>query len=189
MARPSGTVTFLFTDMEGSTRRWEADTDGMRVAVARHDELVRAAVERHHGAVFSPGGDGFGIAFSRAGDALECAAEMQESLRAAGLPGVRMGVHTGEAEERDGNYFGSAVNRAARLMAIGHGGQVLVSLATRQLASAVTLRDLGEHRLRDLAEPEHVYQLLMSGVEVDFPRLRSLDARVTNLPVELTRDR
>jgi predicted ATPase len=179
-------VTFLFTDMEGSTRRWEADTEGMRAAVEAHDEVVRVAVERHHGVVFSPGGDGFGIAFSRAGDALDCAIEVQQSLRAAGLPGVRMGVHTGEAEERDGNYFGTAVNRAARLMAIGHGGQVLVSLATRQLASGATVRDLGEHRLRDIAEPEHVFQLLVSGVRVDFPPLRSLDARVTNLPVQLT---
>jgi predicted ATPase/class 3 adenylate cyclase len=183
---PSGTVTFLFTDIEGSTRRWEQNAEVMGADVARHDELIRAAVDHHEGVVFATGGDGFAVAFARAGDALGCAVEVQQSLRAAGLPGVRMGVHTGEAEERDGNYFGSAVNRAARLMAIGHGGQVLVSLATRQLASAVKLRDLGEHRLRDLAEPEHVYQLLVSGVAVDFPRLRSLNARVTNLPVQLT---
>ena len=108
-------MTFLFTDVEGSTRRWEADADEMTSGLARHDELVRGAVERHAGVVFATGGDGFAIVFGRAGDALACAIEVQRSLGEAGLPAVRMGVHTGEAEERGGDYFGPAVNRAARL--------------------------------------------------------------------------
>ena len=189
MARlPSGTVTFLFTDMEGSTRRWETDTDAMRAEVARHDELVRAAVERHGGVVFATGGDGFAVAFSRAGDALACAVEVQRALHDAGLPAVRMGVHTGEAaEERGGDYFGPVVNRAARLMAVGHGGQVLVSLATRQVAGDdVGMRDLGEHRLRDLAEPMRVFQVMHPALRSEFPPLRSLDVLPGNLPRQLT---
>ncbi|MEP6660131.1 MAG: adenylate/guanylate cyclase domain-containing protein, partial [Acidimicrobiales bacterium] len=151
--RPSGTVTFLFTDIEASTRRWEADVGGMRSDLTRHDELVRGAVERHAGVVFATGGDGFAIAFGRAGNALACATEVQRALGEAGLPAVRMGVHTGDADERGGDYFGPAVNRAARLMAIGHGGQVLVShvtgaLVTDGLPDGFSLVDLGEQRLR-----------------------------------------
>jgi predicted ATPase/class 3 adenylate cyclase len=184
-------VTFLFTDIEGSTRGWEADVDGMRSDLARHDELVRGAVERHAGMVFSTGGDGFAIAFGRAGDALACAIEVQRAIGKAGLPAVRMGLHTGEAEERGGDYFGRAVNRAARLMAIGHGGQVLVSqvtggLVTDDLPDGVSLLDLGEHRLRDLSRPERVFQLVVQGVRQSFPPLRSLDALPGNLPVQLT---
>ena len=183
---PSGTVTFLFTDIAGSTRRWESDPEGMRAELARHDAILKQSIRGHGGFVFASGGDGFAAAFTRAGDALGCAAEVQQALLASACPSVRMAVHTGEVEERDGNYFGPAVNRAARLMAIGHGGQVLVSHATRQLAGDVALRDLGEHRLRDLSEPERVFQLVIPGQETDFPRLGSLDARLTNLPVQLT---
>jgi predicted ATPase/class 3 adenylate cyclase len=181
---PSGTVTFLFTDMEGSTRRWETQTEAMRAEVVQHDDLVRAAVGRCKGGVFSVGGDGFGAAFGRAGEALACAVEIQQALREAGLPGVRMGVHTGEADERDGNYFGTAVNRAARLMAIGHGGQILVSQATAHLASGLELRELGEHRLRDLSTPERVFQLCAPTLPSTFPALRSLDNFPTNLPAQ-----
>src|SRR5579862_3196943 len=145
---PSGTVTFLFTDIEGSTRRWDQDPGRMRAELRRHDELLRAAVEGHGGYVFATGGDGFAIAFARAGDALTCALEAQVAFAGADLPAVRMGLHTGEAEERDGDYFGPAVNRAARLMALGHGGQVLVSVTTRQVVTSFELRDLGEHRMR-----------------------------------------
>jgi predicted ATPase/class 3 adenylate cyclase len=188
---PSGTITFLFTDIEGSTRRWERDTETMRTDVARHDELVEEAVERHHGLVFATAGDGFAVAFARAGDALSCAVDVQNSLRGAGLPGVRMGVHTGEAEERAGNYFGPSVNRAARLMAIGHGGQILVSNATEQLSrdslgAGMTLIDLGEHRLRDLSRPERVFELAGPGLEHEFAPLRSLGAFAANLPVQVT---
>jgi predicted ATPase/class 3 adenylate cyclase len=184
---PSGTITFLFTDIEGSTRRWEQLPDVMQGELAEHDRILKDAITRYDGYTFSPGGDGFGIAFASAHAALTCAWEVQRDLSAAELPPVRMALHTGEAEERDGNYFGSAVNRAARLGAVGHGGQVLVSSATRELvAGAFELRDLGEHRLRDLSHPEHVYQLLADGLRPDFSPLRTLDVRATNLPTQLT---
>jgi predicted ATPase/class 3 adenylate cyclase len=184
---PSGTITFLFTDIEGSTRRWEQLPDVMQGELAEHDRILKVAIARHDGYMFSPGGDGFGVAFSGAHAALTCACEVQRELSAASLPPVRMALHTGEAEERDGNYFGSAVNRAARLGAVGHGGQVLLSSATRELVvNAFELRDLGEHRLKDLAQPEHVYQLVADGLGTDFPSLRSLDLRTTNLPAQLS---
>jgi predicted ATPase len=179
---PTGTVTFLFSDIVGSTRSWDSQPDAMSESLARHDALMRATIEQHNGFVFATGGDGFAVAFGRAGSAVDCAAEMQRALAEPGLPRVRIGLHTGECEERGGDYFGPTVNRAARLMAIGHGGQVLVSASTAQLASNNALRDLGEHRLKDLSTPEHVYQL---GHD-DFPPLRSLDVRTTNLPVQLT---
>jgi predicted ATPase/class 3 adenylate cyclase len=183
---PTGTVTFLFTDVEGSTQRWDTEPDEMRDALAQHDALLKETISQHDGVVFATGGDGFAVAFARAGQALACAGDAQQALRAAGCLPVRMAVHTGEADERDGDYFGPAVNRAARLMAIGHGGQVLVSHATRQVAGDVDLRDLGDHRLRDLSEPERVFQLVVAGDDAEFPRLRSLDTRTTNLPVQLT---
>jgi predicted ATPase/class 3 adenylate cyclase len=184
---PSGTVTFLFTDIEGSTRLWETAPGRMRAALARHDELLRAAIEPHGGYVFSTGGDGLGAAFARAGDGAAAASEAQASLRAEPWPEgvavrVRMGLHTGEAEERDGDYFGPAVNRAARLMASGHGGQVLCSSVTAELLTDLRMVDLGEYRLRDLTAPQRVFQL---GTEV-FPPVRSLDAFKTNLAVQLT---
>jgi predicted ATPase len=172
--------------MKGSTRRWEDQPEQMSDDVARHDALMRDIVERNGGFVFATGGDGFAIAFARAGDALACAAEAQRALAAAELPLVRMGVHTGEADERDNDYFGPTVNRAARLMAIGHGGQILVSSATERIAPDVPVRDLGEHRLRDLSEPERVFQFINPGLKSDFPPLRSLDVVPTNLPVQLT---
>jgi predicted ATPase/class 3 adenylate cyclase len=184
--RPSGTVTFLFTDIEGSTRRWEDDADEMRAALALHDDIVRSAVERHDGFVFATGGDGFAVAFARAGDALTCASAAQRELQAAGLPPVRIGIHSGEAEERDGDYFGPAVNRTARIMAIGHGGQTLVSGAAHALTSGFDLLDLGEHRLRDLSQPERVFQLVVPDLPAEFPPLRSLERFESNLPVQLT---
>ena len=184
---PSGTVTFLFTDVEGSTRLWQADEAAMRVALERHDAIVRTAIDGHEGHVFATGGDGFAAAFFRAGDAVAAAAQAQEGLAAESWPEgaqlrVRIGVHTGEAAERDGDYFGTVVNRAARLMAAGHGGQVLVSAATADLLDADGLVDLGVHRLRDLAEPQRVFQV---GAAL-FPPLRSLDAFRSNLPYELS---
>jgi predicted ATPase/class 3 adenylate cyclase len=184
---PSGTVTFLFTDIEGSTRLWQDDEDGMRSALARHDELLRTAIGDHDGYVFSTGGDGFAAAFARAADAVTAAVDAQAALAAERWAGgvelrVRMGVHTGESTERDGDYFGSAVNRAARLMSAGHGGQVLVSAATAGILGRSGLLDLGEHRLRDLAEPQRVFQLGSQS----FPALRGLDAAPSNLPVQAT---
>ncbi len=181
--RPSGTVTFLFTDIEGSTRLWEESPDEMRAALAEHDGLLRAAFEAHEGSVFATGGDGFAVVFGRARDAVAAAAEAQASLADHPIIKVRMGVHTGEAEERDGDYFGPAVNRAARLMGVAHGAQVLVSSATEEVVgSNVELVDLGEHRLRDLSRPVRVFQL-GGGT---FGPLATLDASRTNLPVQLT---
>ncbi len=158
---PSGTVTFLFTDVEGSTRLWAEHPDGMHAALARHDDIVRSAIESNGGHVVKMTGDGFHAAFSTAHDAVDAAVDAQRSLGAeswdaTGPLRVRMGVHTGEVQHRDGDYYGTAVNRAARLMAVAHGGQLLVSDATERLlgdaaSQSFELVDLGEHRLRDLA--------------------------------------
>jgi len=196
LALPTGTVTFLFTDIESSTQRWEEHRDAMRVAVARHDTLMRRAIESHRGYVFKTVGDAFCAAFSRADDALAAALEAQRVLNTedfANIDGlrVRMGLHAGEADERDGDYFGPAVNRVARLMSIGHGGQVLVSGAVERalrdaLPSGATLIDLGLRRLKDLTQPEQVWQLASAGLPSEFPPLNSLDARGNNLPTQLT---
>ncbi|MGZ4677501.1 MAG: LuxR C-terminal-related transcriptional regulator [Acidimicrobiia bacterium] len=188
-ARPGGTVTFLFTDIEDSTRRWDEDPSDMADALRVHDAIVRGAIERHDGFVFGTGGDGFGAAFSTAADAVAAARESQEELRDDSTVdfAVRMGLHTGEAIERDQSYFGSEVNRAARLMSIAHGGQVLVSDATEVLLrDRVALRPLGEHRLRGLRGRMSVYQVLAEGLRADFPVLRSVDALAGNLPRQLS---
>src|SRR5579864_6954222 len=130
MGPPSGTVTFLFTDIEGSTRMWEAAPEAMQSALARHDEIIRGAIDRHGGYVFGTGGDGFAAAFSRAADGVAAALAAQAGLAGEGWPDgaalrVRMGLHTGEVDERDGDYFGAAVNRAARLTAVVNGGQIV----------------------------------------------------------------
>jgi predicted ATPase/class 3 adenylate cyclase len=184
----SGTVTFLFTDIEGSTRLWQQDEDDMRTAVARHDELLRHVVAAHGGEVFSTMGDGLAAAFPSASSAVAAAQTAQDALAVAPWPAstpirVRMGLHTGEAERRDQDYFGSAVNRAARLAAIGSGGQVLCSGATAGLVDAeAVLVDLGEHRLRDLDRPMRVFQVGTGS----FGPLRSLDAFPGNLPRQVT---
>jgi hypothetical protein len=159
----------------------------MRAALARHDEIVRGAIEDHDGHVFSTGGDGFAAAFARAGDALAAAEGAQaglagESWSDAATIRVRMALHTGEAEERDGDYFGPAVNRVARLMALAHGGQVVCSSVTAELLGGVELVDLGEHRLRDLSAPVRVFQVGTGG----FPPLRSLDVFPGNLPLQVS---
>jgi predicted ATPase/class 3 adenylate cyclase/DNA-binding CsgD family transcriptional regulator len=187
--RPGGTVTFLFTDIEDSTRRWEEDPSDMADALRVHDAILRNAIERHAGYVFGTGGDGFCAAFSTAADATTAAVESQEALRDDSTVdfAVRMGLHTGEAIERDRNYFGSEVNRAARLMSIAHGGQVLVSDATEVLLrDRVGLRPLGEHRLRGLRGRMSVFQVLAEGLPTDFPELRSVDAVAGNLPQQLS---
>ena len=193
---PTGTVTFLFSDIEGSTQRWESHRDAMRAAAVRHDAIMRTAIESHGGVVFKTVGDAFCAAFSRTSDALAAALEAQHLLNKedfADVDGlrVRMGVHTGEADERDGDYFGSTLNRVARLVSIGHGGQVLLSEATRCAIASETpantiLVDLGLRRLKDLTQPEHVWQLSIAGLPAEFPPLNSLDARPNNLPVQLT---
>jgi class 3 adenylate cyclase len=188
MGAPSGTVTFLFTDIEGSTRLWQLDEGAMRQAVQHHDELLWATIQECGGVVFSTMGDGVAAAFTTAHAALGAAELAQERLTkeewtTAEPVRVRMGLHSGEVEERDGDYFGTPVNRAARLMAIGHGGQVLCSSATAELVEgSVTLVDLGEHRLRDLDRPMHVFQV----GDGAFPPLRSLSTIPGNLPIQLT---
>jgi class 3 adenylate cyclase len=184
----AGTVTFLFTDIEGSTRLWQAGEMAMRAALSRHDEWVRKAVADSDGVVFSSMGDGIAAAFSLASSAVSAALNCQRLLEEEAWPTawpirVRMGIHTGEVEARDGDYFGTAVNRTARLMNIAHGGQVLCSSATAEiLGDAVGMVDLGEHRLRDLDRPMHVFQV-GEGV---FPALRSLDSFRGNLPLQVS---
>jgi predicted ATPase len=179
----------LFTDIEGSTRLWQQDELAMRGALSRHDELVRKPVAEHGGVVFATMGDGMAAAFASASGAVNAAVAAQRWLGAERWPTatplrVRMGIHTGEAEWRDGDYVGTAVNRAARLMGVGHGGQVLCSSATADLLADTTigLVDLGEHHLRDLDRPMHIFQV---GTE-RFPPLRSLDLVPGNLPAQLT---
>jgi predicted ATPase/class 3 adenylate cyclase/Flp pilus assembly protein TadD len=193
---PTGTVTFLFTDIEGSTRLWERSPEGMRRALARHDRILSEAVEEHDGYVFKTVGDAFCCAFSTATDALEATLEAQRELFAEewnveGGVRDRMALHTGVAEERDGDYFGPPVNRVARLLHAAHGGQVLLSAASHEmvrdhLPEEVSLIDLGEQRLKDLFRPERIFQLTVSELPSEFPPLRTLQARLNNLPLQPT---
>jgi predicted ATPase/class 3 adenylate cyclase len=193
---PTGTVTLLFTDIEGSTQHWEQQRAAMPDALRRHDELLRAAIEAHSGYIFKTVGDAFCAAFSRASCAVAAAADAQRGLASAdwsavGGLAVRMALHSGATDERDGDYFGPAVNRVARLMAIGHGGQILLSGATRELThgdlpAGTVLVDLGEQRLHDLTDAEHVWQIDVAGLPSEFPSLRSLDALPNNLPISRT---
>src|SRR6187200_247769 len=175
--RPSGTVTFLFTDVEGSTRSWDRDASTMDAALRLHDAVVRAAVEGCHGYVFATGGDSFAVAFTAAGDAIAAAVDVQRGLAAAAWPSdgalrVRMGLHTGRASERGGDYFGSAVNRAARLMSVAHGGQIVCSRVTAELAGpdlapGVQVVPVGELRLADVLEPVSACCIVAEGLDMD----------------------
>jgi len=176
-AAPSGVVTFLFTDVEGSTRRWENDAESMKEALAGHDEVLRQVIETHGGFMFKHTGDGVCAAFGSPKAAVDAAVAAQRSLE---LP-VRMGIATGEAELRDGDYFGAVLNRAARVTAAGHGGQILLADSTAGLLSGVDLIDLGPRRLRDLPTPVGVFQVRAPGLRTDFPPLRALDASPGNL--------
>src|SRR2546423_523392 len=190
--RPTGTVTFLFTDIEGSTRRWEQDAALMRTALARHDAILRSSIEAHDGYVFKTVGDAFCAAFPTAPAALAAAVEAQQRLEAEPWGEVdplrvRMALQTGVAELRDDDYFGPPLNRVARLLSAGHGGQVLISLPTaellrQQLPDGATLRDMGAHRLKDLVRPERVFQLVYPGLPAEHPSLKSLDLHPHNLP-------
>jgi predicted ATPase len=175
-------VTFLFTDIEGSTRRWEADAGAMRAALAAHDEVLRSAIEAHGGFMFKHTGDGVCAAFSSPRAAVDAAIAAQRQLE---LP-VRMGIATGEPELRQGDYFGAVLNRAARVMAAGHGGQVLLAESTASLVNGVDLLDLGPRRLRDLATPVGVFQVRSEGLHTKFPPLRALDANPGNLRPAVT---
>lgn len=196
---PFGTVTFFFTDIEGSTRLWEQHPDAMRLALARHDSLLRAAIETYGGSVFKTIGDAFCAAFPTATQALDAALLGQQHLQDTAPSRlqrqlelkVRMALHTGEAEVRSNDYFGPSLNRVARLLAIGHGGQILISAATQELVrddlpANASLVELGSHRLRDLGRPEQVFQLRHRELAGDFPPLRSLASFPNNLPEQVT---
>ena len=174
---PSGVVTFLFTDIEGSTRRWEADPDTMRAALTAHDEVLRSAIEEHGGVLFKHTGDGVCAVFTSPRAAVDAAIEAQRALE---LP-VRTGISTGEAELRGSDYFGAVLNRTARLMAAGHGGQVLLTDSTAALLTHVDLIELGPRRLRDLSTPVGVFQVRAEGLRSEFPPLRALDTPLGNL--------
>jgi predicted ATPase/class 3 adenylate cyclase len=193
---PTGTVTFLFTDVEGSTRLWEEYPEAMKAALARHDAILRDAITAHDGYVVKLTGDGAHAAFGTAHEAMHAAIDAQLALqrerwRETGPLQVRMGLHTGAAEVRDGDYYGTEVNRAARLMGVAHGGQIVCSQATADLArGALTaecgLVDLGVQQLRDLQTPERVLQVSHADLPADFPALRTLDAFLGNLPLQVT---
>jgi predicted ATPase/class 3 adenylate cyclase len=192
----SGLSTFLLTDIEGSTRLWEDRAGAMSAALATHDRLLRAAIQAAGGTVVKSTGDGMLAVFEDPIAGVISALEAQRAVRDAswGTTGqlrVRMALHAGSAESRDGDFFGPALNRDARILAIGHGGQILLSAVTAVLARDrlppnVELIDLGLHRLRDLDRPEQIYQLAAEDLPRDFPPLRSLNSRRTNLPIQLT---
>ena len=188
---PTGTVTFLFTDVEGSTRLLdELGVDAYGALLAEHHRVCREAWSAYGGVEVDTAGDAFFVAFARPSDALAAAAAAQEALASVGVP-VRMGVHTGEVAVNETGYVGMEVHRAARICSAGHGGQVLISQSTRELVEdnlpdGIALRDLGEHRLRDLERPQRLSQLVVEGLPNEFPALRTLENRPTNLPVQPT---
>jgi predicted ATPase/class 3 adenylate cyclase len=190
---PTGTVTFLFTDIEGSTRLWQEHPKAMKPALARHDEILRAAIEAHDGHYVKSTGDGAYAVFSTASEAIDAAVASQRAMvtEAWLLPDplrVRIGIHTGQADLRDGDYYGTAVNKAARLMSIAHGGQIVVSLATEELVQdgEIEFVDLGDHALRGLARAERVFQVVHAELPQQFPPLLSSGASSGNIPSQVT---
>jgi predicted ATPase/class 3 adenylate cyclase len=194
---PSGTVTFLFTDIEGSTALWERDRGAMALAVARHLALLCAVIETHRGVLYKVVGDAVQAAFPTAPDAVTASLAAQQALGGESWPEgigpvrVRMALHTAAATPQDEDYLAPGLNRLSRLLAAAHGGQVLLSLATQDLARdalplGVSLRDLGEHALRDLYRPERVFQVLHPDLPADFPAIRTLATRPNNLPLQPT---
>jgi predicted ATPase/class 3 adenylate cyclase len=194
---PTGTVTFLFTDIEGSTQLWGRAPQAMNAALAMHDALFREVVPARRGVIFKTVGDAVCAVFERADDAIYAAVDAQRRLPQLSWPSetgalrVRMGIHTGQAIERDNDYFGPALNRVARLMSIAHGGQAITSKATAAviegiLDPGVQLLSLGVHRLSDLTEPETAFQLIAEGLSRDFPALRSVDHHPNNLPSQIS---
>ncbi|MFN2224303.1 MAG: ATP-binding protein, partial [Candidatus Promineifilaceae bacterium] len=197
MSTNLSTATFLFTDLENSTPLWENHPDLMQRLAARHDALMREAIEAHHGRVVKTTGDGFHAVFADASDGVAAALAGQQALIDEAWPAetgplrVRMGLHTGQSKEREGDYYGPEVNRAARVMGVAHGGQILISQATaaliqHSLPPDVSLIDLGEHRLRGLAVTEHISQLCHPALPFEFPALKSLSVYQHNLPLQLT---
>jgi len=192
----TSTLTFLFTDIEGSTRLWDSQPELMRTSLARHDAIMRRAIEDGGGHVFKTVGDAFCAVFVKPSGAIKAALQAQLELSAETWGGmdpirVRMAIHTGEAEVRDDDYFGPPLNRVSRMLTLGQGGQTLLSLTTYNLIQGTTdesveFRDLGEHRLKDLQRPEHVFQLVHSALQDSFKPLRSLDTLPHNLPLQVT---
>ncbi|HEY1016051.1 MAG TPA: tetratricopeptide repeat protein [Herpetosiphonaceae bacterium] len=193
---PTGLVTFLFTDIEGSTTLWEQFPQGMPIALASHDVILHYAIRSHRGVVFKTGGDAFCAAFADPFDAIAAAVTAQRTLQQAawedtGQLKVRMALHSGAAQERDGDYFGPPLNLIARILGAGHGGQILLSAAVQrllgdELPAGLALRDLGERRLPKVSHPERLFQLIVPGLPNSFPPLRTLESRSSNLPVAST---
>jgi predicted ATPase/class 3 adenylate cyclase len=195
-ATATSTLTFLATDIQGSTELWEKHRAAMASALARHDQLLKTAIGDHGGRIFKNVGDGLFAVFEAAPPAVAAALNAQRTLLAAEWPTpeairVRMALHTGQAEPSGGDYLGPPVNRVARILAAGHGGQVLLSQTTERLAAdslpdGAALRDLGKRALKDLTEPERIFQLVAADLPGEFPPLRTLDARPNNLPAQIT---
>ncbi len=195
-ALPTGTVTLLFTDIEGSTHLLQQPGAGYDVLLADCRLLLRRAFQAHHGQEVDTQGDSFFVAFARATDAVWAAVEMQRTLASHAFPNgvtvrVRMGLHTGEPSQTADGYVGLDVHHAARIMGVGHGGQILLSQTTRDLVEhdlpgGVSLQDLGAHRLKDLQHPSHLFQLVIVGLPADFPPLRTLESHPNNLPIQFT---
>jgi class 3 adenylate cyclase len=193
---PSGTATFLFTDIEGSTLLWQRHPQEMRAALARHEAILRQAIESRGGVVFKTVGDAVCAAFSSAPQALAAALDAQHALHSEEWGTidplrVRIALHTGTAEVQASDYSGFALSRVARILDAGHGGQVLLSQSTQELVrnhlpAGTDLRDLRAHRLKDLARPERIFQLIAPGLPADFPTLHTLEAHLTNLPAQPT---
>jgi class 3 adenylate cyclase len=188
--------TFLFTDIERSSELWEKHPQAMGRALDGHDRLLRDIFTEHRGHLFKSMGDAFCVAFESASDAVRSTIAAQRALadkawEDIGPLRVRMALHNGEAELRDSDYFGPTLNRVARVLSAGHGGQTLLTRSVADsirvwLPSHVSLRDLGERRLRDLSFPERIYQLVVEGLPADFPPLRSLEVLPNNLPAQVT---
>jgi class 3 adenylate cyclase len=186
---PSGTVTFLFTDIEGSTPLWERDPEGMRQSLARHDSILNLAIQLHNGSVFRTVGDAFCAAFAQPGHAIEAALAAQRALHweswgSTGPLRVRMGIHTGPAEPKGSEYLSThTLNRVQRVMSAGHGGQILASqsaveVARGHLPADVTWKDLGDHLLKGLSVPEHLFQVVVSDLPANFSPLHSASAMI-----------
>jgi len=194
---PTGTVTFLFTDIEGSTKLARDNPKTWESLRARHHTILQSAMDKYNGYVFQIIGDAFCVAFHNAGDAIQAAIKAQDGLyqeKWGETPiKVRMGIHTGKAEiQAGGEYLGyTAMSRVQRLMSAGHGGQTLISTAAQELLrdelpEGVTLQDMGLHRLKDLIHPAHIYQVNIPSLPYDFPALKTLDVQLNNLPSQLT---
>jgi predicted ATPase/class 3 adenylate cyclase len=192
---PTGTVTFLFTDVEGSTQLWEEHPEAMKTSLAKHDSLLRGIFLMHNGQIVKTTGDGFHVVFTTATDAVQAAIHSQQALQkdswGEAVIKARMGIHTGEAEFRDGDYFGQTLNLAARIMSVGHGGQILTSETTlrvtqEHLPTNITILDLGMHHLKGCLKPEHILQFAAPDLQQEFPPLTSIATRMNNLPPQLT---